>query len=118
MWNLAPQLISSTIWALGPPLMTGVYKEEIPRNNISFPPGGASSGGASGKAAFNINSLSPTELKTFKAGFDQLDVAGTGFITFTQFKGYIAGDEALKTPAAQEAFIKKINKDGDDKISF
>ena len=26
MWNLSPDLVSSTIWALGPPLMTDGYK--------------------------------------------------------------------------------------------
>ena len=38
MWNLAPDLISSTIFALGPPLMTGGYQDAIPRDNVSFPP--------------------------------------------------------------------------------
>merc|ERR1712167_222634 len=38
MWNLAPDLISSTIWALGPPLMTGGYTEAIPRDTVSYPP--------------------------------------------------------------------------------
>ena len=40
MWNLAPDLISSTILSLGPPLMTDGYTAEISRALVSYPPGG------------------------------------------------------------------------------
>ena len=38
MWNLGPGIVSSTISALGPPLMTLGYQEDLPRDRISFPP--------------------------------------------------------------------------------
>ena len=38
MWNLAPDLISSCISALGPPLMTLDYQETIDRDTINYPP--------------------------------------------------------------------------------
>ena len=38
MWNLSPDLVSSTIYALGPPLMTGDYREEIERSKVNYPP--------------------------------------------------------------------------------
>ena len=39
MWNLGPKMISSTILALGPPLMTDEYTKEIPTDCYSYPPG-------------------------------------------------------------------------------
>ena len=38
MWALAPDLISSVIWALGPPKMTGAYKDDVKESLISYPP--------------------------------------------------------------------------------
>ena len=38
MWNLGPSLISEVIWSLGPPLMTGDYRDEIARDTVSYPP--------------------------------------------------------------------------------
>ena len=38
MWNLAPDLVSSTISALGPPLMSLDYQDAIPVDTISWPP--------------------------------------------------------------------------------
>ena len=38
MWNLGPGIVSSCISALGPPLMTLEYQEDLPRDTVSFPP--------------------------------------------------------------------------------
>ena len=38
MWNLGPGIVSSCISALGPPLMTLQYQDDLPRDTVSFPP--------------------------------------------------------------------------------
>jgi hypothetical protein len=38
MWNLGPGIVSACISALGPPLMTLEYQEDLPRDTVPFPP--------------------------------------------------------------------------------
>ena len=124
MWNLGPKIVSSTIASLGPPLMTLDYQEKLPSDRISFPPGVAyptfsgSDKSSPAKKAFDINSLSKTQVATFKAAFDQLDLDKTGFITIKQFSKYIAIDQTLETEAERKAFIAKVDKDSDGKVTF
>ena len=81
MWNLGPKMISSTIYALGPPLMTDEYTKDIPTDCYSYPPGqtagcdlsSGSSGGGSKSAKIDINSIPKDELNAFKAIFDTVD---------------------------------------------
>ena len=89
MWNLGPKLISSTIYALGPPLMTDEYTKDIPTDCYSYPPGqtagcdlssGSSSGGSSKQSV--LDTLTPQELKTYQATFDSLDKNKSGFLTY------------------------------------
>ena len=102
MWNLAPDLISSTILSLGPPLMTDGYTAEISRALVSYPPGGYKGGNsgitAAGVDAFNAKTdLNSVEYKSFQSAFKQLDVNNLGYIDIDQFKSYISVDKTLDT---------------------
>ena len=102
MWDLGPKIVSKVISALGPPLMNLKYQEMLPVDQISFPPGVAyptfsGSGSKSAADSWNIDSLTPTQTKTFQSAFNQLDKGKLGYITIKQFSSYIAIDASLKT---------------------
>ena len=98
-------MISSTILALGPPLMTDEYTKEIPTDCYSYPPGQTAgcdlSSGSSGSksSTWSVADIPATKLKVYKSIFDNLDKDNSGFLTADQFKGFIDGDDAFKTEA-------------------
>ena len=120
MWDLGPKIISKVISSLGPPLMTLEYQDKMPENRVSFPPGvkAPDFSGSGSKKAFDPDSLTPTQKKTFKSAFDQLDDKKLGYITTAQFSKYISGDKSLKTEADKKAFIAKVDGSSDGKISY
>ena len=105
--------------------MTLEYADSLPTNQVSFPPGvsytdrdGGSSKSSTGGDSWSIADLTPTQEKTFRSAYNQLDKGKLGYITIKQFSQYIAIDASLKTKAEKDAYIAKVDKDTSGKITF